>query len=70
MILKGKKWKMASKIFCDKCGVEIEEGKELIVYSPHQTDNGTSFVKEVMCENCGKVHYPYFMKSWDNTKGE
>lgn len=54
------------KIICDKCGKEIPDGEEKVIVSPHQTDDGTLFEKEIMCAECEKIHYPYFAIPWDN----
>ena len=54
------------KIICDKCGKEIVNGEEKVIVSPHQTNEGTLFEKEVMCEECEKVYYPYFAISWND----
>ena len=54
------------KIICDKCGKEIVNGEEKVIVSPHQTDEGTLFKKEVMCEEREKIYYPYFAIPWNN----
>ena len=54
------------KIICDKCGKEIPDREEKVIVSPHQTDDGTLFEKEIMCAECEKIHYPYFAIPWDN----
>lgn len=54
------------KIICDKCGKEIVNGEEKVIVSPHQTDEGTLFEKEVMCEECEKIYYPYFAIPWND----
>lgn len=54
------------KIICDKCGKEIVNGEEKVIVSPHQTDEGTLFEKEVMCEECEKIYYPYFATPWND----
>ena len=54
------------KIICDKCGKEIVNGEEKVIVSPKQNNEGTLFEKEVMCEECEKVYYPYFAIPWND----
>ena len=54
------------KIICDKCGKEIVNGEEKVIVSPHQNNEGTLFEKEVMCEECERVYYPYFAIPWND----
>ena len=44
----------------------IAEFKETIFVSPRKIDEGTLFEKEVMCEKCEKIYYPYFAIPWND----